>query len=116
MASEPSAATDLGIFDSIKLELMSWPGVTSQPHRFGGTEFRFNGRELGHLHGGELADLPFPKDVARKLIGEGRAFPHHVLPESGWISYYINSHEDLRNVIDLFRLQYERIKSYSKAS
>lgn len=114
VASESSTASDLGIFESIKQRLMSWAGVTSQPHRFGGIEFRVNGREMGHLHGGELADLPFPKDVGRKLIGEGRAFPHHVLPESGWISYYINGHEDVHNVIDLFRLQYERITGYSK--
>ncbi len=114
MASESSTASDLKIFESISQELMSWSGVTSQPHRFGGTEFRVNGREMGHLHGGHLADLPYPKNAAGKLIDAGRASPHHILPESGWISYYINGTDDIQNVIGLFRLQYDRITSYSK--
>lgn len=104
MASESTAASDLGIFESISQELIRWSGVTSQPHRFGGIEFRVNGREMGHLHGDQLADLPFPKDVGRKLIEEGRASPHHVLPESGWISYYINGNEGVHDVIELFRM------------
>lgn len=49
-----------------KRELLSWPGVTVHDHRFGGLEFRVNGREMGHMHGNELADLPFLKDVGKK--------------------------------------------------
>jgi hypothetical protein len=48
---------DNEIFEKVKTELMSWPGVTLQPHRFGGTEFRISGREMGHMHGGRFADL-----------------------------------------------------------
>lgn len=48
------------IADHIAREISSWPGVTSAPHRFGGIEFRVGRRELGHLHGDHLADLPFP--------------------------------------------------------
>jgi hypothetical protein len=95
-------------------ELLSWPGVTMHDHRFGGVEFRVNGREMGHLHGDRLADLPFPKDVGKKMIEEGKASPHHVLPESGWISYYISGIEDIQGVMELFRLQYERMTSYGK--
>jgi hypothetical protein len=64
----------------------SWDGVTTHPHRFGGTEFRLGRRELGHLHGDRLADLPFPKRVHDELIADGRARPHHWLPDSGWVS------------------------------
>jgi hypothetical protein len=95
-------------------ELLRWPGVTMHDHRFGGVEFRVNGREMGHLHGDRLADLPFPKDVGKKIIEEGKASPHHVLPESGWISYYIRDNEDIHGVMELFRLQYERMTSYGK--
>jgi hypothetical protein len=47
------------IIENIKKEILSWPCVTSKPHRFGGLEFRINERELGHVHGDRLADLPF---------------------------------------------------------
>ena len=60
----------------------SWPEVDIGPHRFGGVEFRLGRRELGHLHGNRIADLPFPRRVRDELIAAGRARPHHVLPDS----------------------------------
>ena len=96
------------IHDRIVREVTSWPGVTTGRHRFGGTEFRHGHRELGHLHGSRLADLPFPLLVRDELVGEGRAEPHHVYPESGWISFFIQGEADVAKVVALFRLNYER--------
>jgi luciferase-like monooxygenase len=92
----------------IQREVASWQGVTSAPHRFGGIEFRVGRRELGHLHGSRLADLPFPVAIRNQLVASGRAERHHVLPDSGWVSVWIRSAQDARTVIDLFRLNYER--------
>jgi len=89
-------------------EVASWPGVTTRPHRFGGIELRLERRELGHLHGNRLADLPFPLLVRDKLVATGRAEPHHIFPESGWVSYFIHDAKDVAAVIALFRLNYER--------
>jgi Luciferase len=96
------------IADRIEGELRSWPGVTAVPHRFGGVEFRLGRRELGHLHGSRLADLPFPVKVRERLVREGQASRHHILPESGWVSRYIRGEQDVAPVIALFRLNYER--------
>ncbi len=87
----------------------SWPGVTSHDHRFGGVEFRLGRIELGHLHGDRLADLPFPKKIRNELIAAGRVRPHHVLPDSGWVSRWIEREEDAPEVIALFRLNYDRL-------
>jgi Family of unknown function (DUF5519) len=38
------------IIESIKKEILNWPDVTTEPHRFGGLEFRLNKREMGHIH------------------------------------------------------------------
>jgi Family of unknown function (DUF5519) len=98
-------------------EILSWEGVSSHSHRFGGVEFRLGKRELGHLHGDRLADLPFPKRVAEDLIASGRARPHHALPESGWVSRPIAGDEDVDEVIGLFRLSYDRaVNSAAKRS
>lgn len=86
----------------------SWPGVESGPHRFGGIEFRLGRRELGHLHGDRFADLPFPRRVRDELVAAGRARPHHVLPDTGWVTAPIDEPGDVERVIDLFRLAYER--------
>ncbi len=92
----------------IRTEVLSWPGVTEEPHRFGGMEFRLGKRELGHLHGDSLADLPFPVRVREELVREGKAMPHHILPQSGWVSYPIRDVSAIPGALDLFRLAYNR--------
>ena len=92
----------------IEAAVTTWDGVTAHEHRFGGREFRLGKRELGHLHGDRLADLPFPRTIAAMLVETGRAERHHVLPESGWVSFRIRSDEDVDAAIELFRLAYER--------
>jgi Family of unknown function (DUF5519) len=94
--------------NQIAAAVRSWPGIEAVPHRFGGVEFRLGRRELGHLHGDRIADLPFPRRVRDQLIAEGRARPHHVLPDSGWITVSIRSVEDVEPTIELFRMGYER--------
>jgi hypothetical protein len=86
---------------------MSWPGVTAGSHRFGGTEYRLGKRELGHVHGDYLIDIPFPKPVRNELVEAGLAEPHHVLPQSGWISFYIKAPADVERAIDLLRRSYD---------
>lgn len=92
----------------ISAVLATWPGVTTASHRFGGIEFRLGRRELGHLHGNHLADIPLPRWIRDQLIAEGRAQPHHILPDSGWISVPISQLADAEDVTDLLRLSYDR--------
>ena len=98
----------------IRTEVLSWPGVTEEPHRFGGMEFRLGKRELGHLHGDYLADLPFPVRVREELVREGKAMPHHILPQSGWVSYPIRDAGAIPGALDLFRLAYQRATTSSQ--
>lgn len=89
-------------------EIGQWPGVTVGKHRYGGIEFRLGRRELGHLHGDYLVDLPFPVAVRRRLV-EGRlALPHQILPRSGWVSYPIRDLAAAEDALALFRLSYKR--------
>jgi hypothetical protein len=84
-----------------------WKGVTSEPHRFGGTEFRVGRRELGHIHGDYQADIVFPMKVRNRLIEEGKAEEHHFVPDSGWITFRFRREADVDAAIDLFRLSYD---------
>lgn len=99
-----------GAAQRITTTVAAWPGVTTRPHRFGGVEFRLGRRELGHLHGDQIADLPFPRRVRDQLIADGHARPHHLLPDSGWITLPIRGPTDVEDAIDLFRLSYERAR------
>jgi hypothetical protein len=89
--------------------------VESAPHRFGGIEFKVGRRELGHIHGDRIADLPFPRRVRDQLIADGRARPHHVLPESGWITVSIRSVDEANHAVELFRMAYERAQNARRA-
>jgi hypothetical protein len=100
--------------EKIEREVTGWPGVEGRPHRFGGVEFRVNGHEIGHLHGSRLADLPFPVRVRRELVAAGKAQLHHVLPQTGWVSYPIRQPEDVDGALELFRLNYERLTARKK--
>jgi hypothetical protein len=93
--------------DTVRQALAGVDGITEHTHRFGGTEFRAGRRELGHLHR-SFADLPFPRRVRDELIAAGRARPHHVLPDSGWVTVPMRTASEVANVIDLFRRNYER--------
>ncbi len=92
---------------TIAEQLLSWPEVTRKPHRFGGTAYLYKGKEIGHVHGDHLVDLNFPKPVRDQLVATGRAQPHHILPESSWVSVYIQSNEEVEKAIELMRLKYE---------
>jgi hypothetical protein len=100
----------------IRDAVTSWPGVVAVPHRFGGTEYRFGKKEMGHVHGDRLADLPLPRRLHDQVIESGRATPHHVLPQSGWVSVWIQGPDDAAGVIELFRMQYDRYTSRDSQS
>jgi luciferase-like monooxygenase len=97
-----------GAADAIEAQVASWSGVTVVPHRFGGREFRLGRRELGHIHGDTLLDLPFPVRIREQLVASGRAAPHHVLPDTGWVSFRIRTTGDIAAAIELLRLNYDR--------
>lgn len=96
------------IADAIVSEVGAWSGVGVASQGAGFVEFHVGRREIGHLHGSRLADLPFPVRIREQLVAEGKASLHHVHPESGWVSVYIRSADDVANVVDLFRLNYAR--------
>jgi hypothetical protein len=90
-------------------EVTSWPGVRAEPGRRGELAFKLDRREIGHLHGDHAAHLFFPKDLWRKLVDEGRVVPHPVFPDrEGPAARRIASDDDVRDVIALMRMSYER--------
>ena len=102
--------------DRIRDAVMSWPGVEAVPHRFGGTEYRYGRKEMGHVHGDRLADLPLPRKLHDEVIASGRAELHHVLPDTGWVSCWMSVADDAEGVIELFRIQYDRYRQGTAAA
>jgi len=91
-------------------EVTSWPGVEAGPGRGGEFSFKVGGREIGHLHGNHAAHFFFPKEVWAELQREGRIAPHPVFPDKkGPASRVIEDENDVREVIALMRLNYDRV-------
>lgn len=80
---------------------LSWEGVTEHPHRFGGTEYRLGKREIGHIHGDRLVDIPFTKKARDQAIQKGKAEAHHILPDSGWVSIWLREPKNVDDALEL---------------
>jgi hypothetical protein len=95
--------------EQITEEVTSWPGVEAGPGRRGEFAFKVRGREIGHLHGDHAAHFSFPNDVWADLRNEGRIVDHPVFPgRVGPASRRIETEDDVRDVIAMMRLNYER--------
>ncbi len=85
----------------------AWDGIEAQPHRFGGVEFKLGSSEIGHIHPSmSLVDIPYTRRTRDVLVAVGEAEPHHILPESGWISFWMRGAQDVDQAIRLMRLSY----------
>ncbi len=84
-------------------------GVEAGPGGRGELGFRVGRREIGHLHGDRAAHFSFPKDVWAELYEQGRIGYHPVFPDrQGPASRAIRDGTDVRDVIALMRLNYDR--------
>ena len=71
--------------------------------------FTLGRRQLGHLHGDHAAHFGFPKPLWEELYAADRITYHPVFPDKkGWAARRIESHEDVRDVIAMLRLNYDR--------
>jgi hypothetical protein len=96
--------------EQITAEVTSWPGVRAEHGTRGEFAFKLGGRELGHLHGDRAAHFGFPKDVWRELYGQQRIDYHPVfLGRPGFAARPIENEDDIRDVIALLRLNYDRV-------
>jgi len=95
--------------EQIAAEVGSWPGVEVDDGELGELAFKVGTRELGHLHGEHAAHFGFPKSVWRELHEQGRIEGHPVFPgKIGPASRRIDTEDDVRDVIELMRLNYDR--------
>jgi hypothetical protein len=100
----------LSASEQITSEVTSWPGVHAGPGRRGEFGFRVGRREIGHLHGDRSAHFSFPKQVWAELFEQGRIVHHPVFPgRVGPAARRIEGEADVRDVIELMRLNYERM-------
>ena len=82
------------------------PGVSAAPHRYGGTEFRLAGREVGHVHRWGAVDVAFTRAIRDALVADSWTGPHHVYPDSGWTTFRLVDDADVARALTLLELSY----------
>jgi hypothetical protein len=85
-------------------------GGPGPPGRRGEFSFRVGRREIGHLHGDHAAHFMLPKSLWAELFAAGRVVHHPVFPDKqGPAARRIETDDDVREVIAVLRLNYERV-------
>ena len=93
-------------------EVTAWPGVEAGLGKRGEFGFCVGRKQIGHLHGDRVAHFGFPKPVGARLLEEGRVEPHPVFPDNpGIVARTIATEADARDVVELLRLNYDRVAS-----
>jgi luciferase-like monooxygenase len=96
--------------ERITEEVTSWDGVESGYGKRGEFGFSVSGHEVGHLHGDRAAHFSFGREIGTALKEQGRVVDHPVFPgKPGPAARRIETDEDVREVIGLMRLNYDRI-------
>jgi Family of unknown function (DUF5519) len=94
--------------EQITEAVTSWPGVEAGIGARGEFGFRVGRREIGHLHGDRAAHFGFPRSVWDELMEQGRVV-RHPIDKPGWAARRIEGEDDVRDVIELLRLNYDRV-------
>jgi hypothetical protein len=95
---------------TVEREVLTWPGVSSEPGRFGAVAFRYGKREIGHIHRDRIADLPVTTEMREDILSKGRARLHRAGVKS-YISYPLEDEEDVSVVLEILGRNYDRAKA-----
>lgn len=98
-----------GAGQEIVEEVTGWPGMEASTGGRGELSLKLGRREIGHLHGDHALHLGLPKAVWHELHEQGRIDYHPVFPgQPGYAARRIENDADVRDVIALLRLNYDR--------
>ncbi len=104
----------------VEREILTWPGI-NKVFMAGGdapggfhvppaTVYNLGRRHLGHIHTTGTVDLTFPRAICDEIVATGKAI-HHPAGLAGAVTTYLSTEADIPNVIDLFRLSYDRAQT-----
>jgi hypothetical protein len=100
------------LYESLRAWILQLPGVREAPHRIGGTEFQVYRVEFAHSHGDALLDIKLSKEDQASVLRRGQALPHRaeVHAQAGWVTYRVESSQDLPKARKVIQLAYQNAK------
>lgn len=96
--------------EQITQTVTAWDGVEAGYGKRGEYGFRIGGHEVGHLHGDHAAHFSFGKELGATLRERGMVVDHPIfLGKLGMAARSIETQDDVDEVIELMRINYDRI-------
>jgi hypothetical protein len=99
----------LRAMSAIEATVGQWPDMEVRVHRLGGIGFFHHGKESSHIHGNGLLDCRVGRETRDALVSAGRALPHHLFPQSGWVSFWIENEGDVGPALELIGIASARL-------
>lgn len=99
----------LGWIDELEEMVLLLPLTEITIHKYGGAQFNYRQKEFAHCHSNGILDVLLNREVKKELMAVGRIDDHHVFKNSGWISFYIQTYDDLFYAKSLLQLAYHRV-------
>jgi hypothetical protein len=82
--------------------------TTATTHKYGGLQFNYGNKELGHIHSNGLLDMLLNRKLKQQLMQQNsRVQDHHILKNTGWLSFYMETYGDKEFVLELFEMAYK---------
>ena len=100
--------------EELEAMVASWEGVWVSLHKYGGRQFNYCDKEIGHVHSNGILDIRLSRSLKEAFITSGLAKEHHLFKNSGWISFYIRSKGDLVKAVKLLQTSMLELRSQSK--
>ena len=102
------------LIQELEDRVASWDGVEVLIHRYGGRQFNYIDKEIGHVHSNGLLDIRFSRNLKESILKKGMANEHHLLKNTGWISFYIRSEGDVEKALRLLKTSIMEMRSKQK--
>jgi luciferase-like monooxygenase len=98
-------------------EIRRWPGVQIRPHLNptspdpdDGVEFRFCGRQIGHIHHDCAVHVSFTRALKQMVLEQGLALALEQAGSATWVAYVPETLDDVQRAVWLLRLNYVRLR------
>lgn len=96
--------------DSIESTVSSWEEVTVSMHKYGGTQFNYKDKEIGHMHSNGIVDILLDRKTKAVLLKQELVENHHVLKNTGWVSVYVKDKKDVAAALSVLQISLFRYK------
>jgi RNA polymerase sigma-70 factor (ECF subfamily) len=94
--------------DRIVSEATGWPGVSRTQGELGSIVLSVAERELGHLHGDAVADVPLVPELRDQLVADDAALTHRGRHDPDWVTVPLDSEDGIQQTLQLLRANYLR--------